>query len=319
MISRYIPRPSIRHGAGLKNKRGIALVLVLWMLMLLTLIANGVALTARTEAQIAGNLFALAQAEAVADAAIHKAMAELMVPAGGSGYWRSDGLEIPWLFDSANVRVTIRDEAAKVDLNTAPAVLLSGLFRAVGVSPMDAETLADAVIDWRDPDELRSLHGAERPEYAAVGRPYGPANAPFDSVEELRLVLGVNEDIFRAVSRYVTVFSQSGVVNAAVAERPVLLALPGATPEQVDSFLERRRLALERGLPPPQFALALGSTGPGAAFYSIRAEANLGDNAHFSREAVVRLTGNPSKPFVILAWRAPMVRIQRAADILASP
>lgn len=318
MISTRTPRMSRRPATLSREEHGVALVLVLWMLMLLIVVANSVALTARTEVQVAGNQFALARAEAVADAAIHKAIAELLAPPNDVGRWRGDGLDRLWSFDAADVRVTIRAEAAKVDLNAAPATLLAGLFRAVGIAPQDAARLADAVADWRDPDDLRSLHGAERPEYAAAGKADGPANVPFDSVEELRLVLGIDAEIFRAVSGLVTVYTQSAEVNTATAERLVLLALPGAVPEQVDAYLEQRRFALERGLPPPPFGQVSGAPGSNDGLYAIRAEANLGDNARFSREAVVHLTGDASRPYVILAWRAVWSDAPEAADAAAA-
>lgn len=282
----------------------MALVLVLWMLMLLTLIANGVAMTARSEAQIAGNLVAAARAEAAADAAIHRAIAELTVPAGVPGRWPSDGRENRWSFDGIDIRVRISDESAKVDLNYAPPALLASLLRAVGVAPAEADAIADAILDWRDPDDFRQARGAEQGDYAAAGKNYGPANALFVSVDELRLVVGVTEAIFRAVSPYVTIFSHSGTVNATAARRPVLLAIPGASPALVDAYIDQRQTLLERGLPPPQFALAPGTPSGANSYYAIGAEAYSSDNTRFFREAVIRLTGNPASPFVIFSWRS---------------
>ena len=47
------------------------------------------------------------------------------------------------------VAVRFRSEAARIDLNAAPADLLAGLFAAVGVDPMRAETFAERVVGWR--------------------------------------------------------------------------------------------------------------------------------------------------------------------------
>lgn len=283
------------------RQHGVALVIVLWMLLLLTAIASNITFTSRTEIQAMGNLVALARAEAAADAGVHRAIADLLAPAGDPSRWRGNGSTYRWEFSDATLHVTIRDEAAKVDLNHAPAILLAGLFRAVGETNEQALALADAVVDWRDPDELRSLHGAERAEYAAAGKPYAPANSPFETVEELQQVLGMDDALFRRVRMLVTVYSQLGTIDASVAARPVLLALPSATPALVDDHIMRRGLLLERGLPAPPFPLA-PPTNP-TTFYSILAEAELGDNIRFSREAVVRLTGNALNPFIILAWR----------------
>ena len=285
---------------------GIALVLVLWMLALLSLIAANLVFSSRTAVLVAGNLQSQAKAEALADAGAYKAIHELARPQTDPQRWKGNGLTHLWNFQDAELRVTIIDESAKVDLNAAPTVLLKGLFRAVGVAEPDADALADAVADWRDADDLRSLHGAEKADYAAAGRDYGPANAPFETIEELRQVLGMNDVLFRKLERLVTVYSRRAAINSAAAPREVLLALPGATPEQVDYFLGQRRILLDQGLPAPPFpgVQGLSADASGSAF-SIQVEALLGDNVRFSREAVVRLTGDIREPVTVLAWRAP--------------
>jgi general secretion pathway protein K len=47
------------------------------------------------------------------------------------------------------VAVRFRSEGARIDLNAAPPGLLTGLFAAVGVDPMRAETFAERVVGWR--------------------------------------------------------------------------------------------------------------------------------------------------------------------------
>lgn len=296
---------------------GIALVVVLWVLALLSVIAGSLVFSSRTEVLMAGNLSSLAQAEALADAGVHKAIHELARPQTDPQRWKGDGLTRLWNFAGTELRVTILDESAKVDLNAAPTVLLKGLFRALGVAEPDTDALADAVADWRDPDDLRSLHGAEKADYAAAGRDYGPANGQFETIEELRQVLGMSDDLFRKLETLVTVQSRQSGINAGVAPREVLLALPGATAEQVDLFLEQRRILLEQGLPAPAFPGAQGlAAGAVGSVFSIQAEAVLGDNARFFREAVVRLTADIRAPVAVLAWRAPTGTLVRGA---ASP
>ena len=290
----------------LRAQSGVALVLVLWMLALLSVIAGNLVFSSRTAVLVAGNLYSRAKAEAAADAGVHKAIQELLRPQADLERWKGDGRTHLWNFQDASLRVTILDESAKIDLNAAPTGLLKGLFRELGEAEPDATALADAVADWRDADDLRSLHGAEKADYAAAGRDYGPANAPFETIEELRQVLGMNDELFRRLEPFVTVYSRQAGINSAVAQREVLLALPGATPEQVDFFLEQRRILLEQGLPVPVFPAAQGlASGAIGLVFSIQVEVVLSDNARFSREAVVRLTGNVREPVAVLAWRAP--------------
>jgi general secretion pathway protein K len=46
--------------------------------------------------------------------------------------------------------------------------------------------LVDAILDWRDEDDLHLVNGAEDPDYKAAGLPYGAKDGPFDSLEELQ-------------------------------------------------------------------------------------------------------------------------------------
>lgn len=303
--------PTIRPNRP--RQAGVALILVLWMLAVLTVVANSVAFSVRTEFQAAANLAAMAQAEAAADAGVFRAVYELMKPENDPLRWQANGLAHEWAFGDAHLEIRISDESGKIDLNAAPAALLAGLFKALDVPEATALALADAIIDWRDVDHLRSPNGAERDDYAAAGRPYGPANAPFQSVAELRQVLGMNEELYRLLEPLVTVYARRNAINAAVAAPAVLLALPGATRGQVAWYVDQRQFMLERGLPPPPFPLPQANGGP-LSFYSIQAVAVLGDNARFYREGVVRLTGNPSDPFVFLAWRTPRLAQEPSAQ-----
>lgn len=58
-----------------------------------------------------------------------------------------------------------------------------------------AEYLLEAVVDWMDADENESGQGgAESNFYQSMPEPYMPANGPFKSVDELRLVRGFHEN-----------------------------------------------------------------------------------------------------------------------------
>jgi general secretion pathway protein K len=290
-----------------QRQSGIALVLVLWMLALLSAIAGSLVFSSRAELMIAANLASHARAEAFADAGVHKAVYELVTRSPMDPLrWKGDGFTHQWQFGGATLQVTILDESAKIDINSAPINLLQSLFQSQGLAEQEANALAAAVIDWRDADDLVTPNGAEKDAYAAAGRDYGPANAPFETIDELRLVLGMTDDLFRRLESSVTVYSQQAGVNSTVAQRNVLLSFPGATPELVDTYIEQRRQALEQGVLPLPFPLGQGLTANATgSTFSIQVLADLGDNTRFFREAVVRPLGSPSEPITFLAWRAP--------------
>ena len=286
-----------------RAQRGVALIIVLWLTVLLTVIAAGFAYSMRTEALAARNAVALAQMRALADGAISRVAFELMRPRTAAESWAFDGTVHYWQEDGATIAANAVDESGKIDLNTAPDALLRNLFEtAAGVDDDTAARLIDAIGDWKDADDVRRPQGAEAPEYQAAGLSYKPANAPFETVAELQRVLGMTPALYAAVADSLTVFSRQPSVNPAYASRATLLALPNATPEVVDAYIAQRNDALAQRLPLPAFPIA---TGAGAvSVWRIRAEATAADGVIFIREAVIRPGGeDPLHPVTVLLWQ----------------
>jgi general secretion pathway protein K len=208
-------------------------------------------------------------------------------------------------FGEALVRVEMRDESARIDINTASDALLRGLMVSIGLTDEEATRLVDAIADWRDPDSLKRVQGAEEAEYQAAGLTYRPANAPFQAIEEIQLVLGMRPDIYRRVAPMITVYSRQSGVATLAATRDVLLAIPGVTVEQVDAYLVRREEARSAGQQPPPFAEAgqYAST-PSGQVATVRSEARLPDGTVFVRDAVALMRPVPRRPVTFLAWRS---------------
>lgn len=286
------------------RQEGVALVLVLWMVTLLTVIAGNFSYSMRGEAKIAHNQLLAAQARAQADAGVQRAWLELMKPPTEPQRWQGDGFPHEWMSGDAVVRVTILDESGKIDLNTASDVLLKGLFKSAGLNEEASIALLDAVLDWRDPDKLKRLQGAEEDDYRSAGRDYVPSNTLFETVDELRQVLGMSPALYRRLAPMLTVYSRQSGVNTAIAPREVLLAIPGVNAGLVEQYLQQRRDAIASGQKAPLFAeanafLAMSSGSPA---YSVRSEARMANGAMFVREAVARLTQDPKRPVMVLAW-----------------
>jgi general secretion pathway protein K len=73
---------------------------------------------------------------------------------------------------------------------------LSALFETLGLGHEKAQSLADAIVDFRDPDNLIRLQGAEKSQYQAAGLAWGPKNGPFEDVEEVQQVFGMTHAIY---------------------------------------------------------------------------------------------------------------------------
>ena len=285
------------------GQRGVALVLVMWIAVLLTVIAGSFMIEARTDTLVVRNSMSNARAETAADAGVHRAVYELYRTDNSPEAWRRDGGTREWAFDGVPLRIELRDESGKIDLNTASEPLLRGLFLSVGLTDEETAKLLDAILDWRDPDTLKRVNGAEEPEYRGAGLTYKPANAPFQAIEELQLVLGMRPHIYRRIAPLVTVFSRQAGVNAQVASREVLLAIPGVTTAIVDEFITQREAARAAGLPGPILREAAAFNAGLTMAATIRSEARLDDGTTFVREAVALLRPTPRRPVTFLAWR----------------
>lgn len=287
-----------------KRQRGIALVLVLWATTLLTVIAASFVYSMRTDTRLGQNLSAQARAEAAADAGVQRALYEAFRPPVDMQRWRGDGLARQWEFGDARVTVTMLDVTGKIDLNTATDDLLKGLLKSVGLTEEQSVVLTDAIVDWRDEDELPRPRGAEAAQYQAAGLPFRPTNAPFENIEELQRVLGMTPALYASLEGALTVDSRQPGVNAAIAPRQVLLALAGATPEIVDMYLVARQDALIKNLPPPPFmAQATVVAGSEGSVYSIRAEAALPDGTRFVRETIAGVNPGAARKTTFYSWK----------------
>ncbi len=310
-----------RTGAG--SSSGVVLIAVLWALTFLSLAAASFTVTMRSESHVARNLEENARARALADAGIAIGIMAMM-DRDPDRRWLADGEPHLFRFAGGEVSVSVRDESGKVDLNRAPDALLRGLLVVLGVEPEEAAPLVDAIVDYRDPDQLRRLNGAEDSDYAQAGLPYGAKDRRYEAVEELQRVLGMTPSLYARMAPFVTVYSGKSGVDPRVAAREVWLALPGADAASVEGRFAApddggdgsgaAEIPGAFGLPAAGaagVATQPGLAGVGRRFiartrhreYSFRGEARTDSGAVFVREAEARIMRNRARPYWIRAWR----------------
>ena len=295
-----------RTAAGTRAwpQRGIALVLVLWVIALLTVMALGLTTAQRTESALTRNQLDGARFRAMAEAAINLTVLNLlstpMDVAEPESVWVPDGVPRPLAFDGRQLTVTLFNEASRLDLNTATRDQLATLIElAQGDAGLDAnqrDALADAIIDWRDADDLTQLNGAEDGEYEAAGFPYGARDGPFESVEELREVLGMTRALYQRLAPDLSVDNRTGRVDQRFASAAVLAALQGLSLEDAQRYVEERAAPV---VPGAEQAAPVDRGGP---LYRIRV--TLADEAGAGRsmEALVEVQRGRTPPFEV-RWR----------------
>jgi general secretion pathway protein K len=281
--------------------RGFALILVIWSLVLLSSLAGGFAYAVRHEARVAADIESIARAEAAAVAGLHTAVLSL-ASSNPADRWQADTRlhEVPW--PGAVIKVKVRSESGRIDLNRSPQVLLAGLFAQL-FPDGDAEALADAVIDWRDRDDRPGPAGAERDTYVQAGYSYTPKNLPFDSVGELSRVIGFDSAMVARASAHLTVNSHQPRINVASADLLVLAAVPGISRDDAETFVAHRERVLAEGGALDYTALRNGmrylDKRPGSRFLSIDIEVRLTEGLMRRERAVIRL--EPARGYQLLA------------------
>ena len=289
--------------------RGVAFVLVMWVIALLSILLGSFALIARTEGLQSRHLFDSTTARYAAEAGLNLAVYGLS-KSNPEEKWMADGRPYTFLFDGAEVEISVTDDSGKIDINTADAMTLKNLFVGSGVEEARAEELADAIQDWRDPDDLVSLHGAEIDDYEAVDLPYGPRNAPFETLSEVQQVFGMDYPTYMKIEPAITMYSGRGMPSAAYAPLEALMAIPGMTVEQARQLIADRQQLPPGVLNSGMSGLVLPDGSPvmadgGGLTYSVKSRARLPNGASTVLDATIRIGGMNSagRPYVVLRWR----------------
>jgi type II secretory pathway component PulK len=190
----------------MKNRRGVALIVVLWLVAALTVLMYAFLGEMQVEYSLASTYGDEKKAEQLAWSAIELACATVDNDTQG---WQ--GPNDPWYdnpdqfyevpfgdgaftllhptYDTdGRLRWGLEDEASKINLNTATKAILMKL-------PRMTEQLAESILDWKDPDDNPMPNGAESSYYQGLTPGYTAKNAPFESVEELFYVQGITQEI----------------------------------------------------------------------------------------------------------------------------
>lgn len=225
----------------MRNAQGSVLIYIVWMIVLLSLFGLSVGSQALFALDLSERLSGQLQATYIAKGAAAYLAAILERDAtpsydGDREVWADD----PTLFQDRPLaggrfsliaedtpqgggRAGLIDEERRINLNTATADVLQDLVLAVStVSEREALDVAESIEDWRDEDDTARPHGAENLYYRSHG--YDSKDGPFENVEELRLVHGVSEELYRRLEPYVTVHG-TGALNLNTASDTVLRAL----------------------------------------------------------------------------------------------
>jgi len=237
------------------RQRGSILILALWALGLLTVFSLYVGFNVRQKLVFLDKIETRNKLYLIADAGIKKMISvignvdkEILV-SSLTDPWSNDEnmfsevtlgdgkFTVGWDYQTDDFRAAgqgtgekrkmfgAQDVQSRININTAEHDVLVRLIENVaGVDTYTADIIGSSIIDWRDEDNLSLPNGAEDKYYRSLRDSYNCKDLPFETLEELSYVKGMNNDILQKIKPYITIFG-SGTVNINTTSRPVLEAL----------------------------------------------------------------------------------------------
>ncbi|RMQ50865.1 proteinral secretion pathway protein K [Pseudomonas cichorii] len=166
-----------------RQQRGVALLVVLWVLALLSLLLGGLAGWVQLESRQALWLRQNTQALLAAEAGMNMAIQGLLDPLQRK-LWVADGRAVMLKFDDTQLLVSVRSEQGKLDLNSAPVADISRVLQACGATKNQAGVIAQFLEAQRH-----------------AGQP------PLRVIEEVRQLPGMNQALYVCLVPEVTLWS----------------------------------------------------------------------------------------------------------------
>lgn len=221
------------------RRRGVALLAALWLIVVAS--ALGAVALAMAHAGINGaaNRIQLLRGEWRAEGCLQEALASFddlsRTSSAAEASWVAlDSLVRSQGFLDASCSVTAAPIGDRLSLASATAAEVAGYLCSSGVTPARADSMAAALVDWRDSDDSPMPLGAERLWYVQHNR-RPPNNSPVTSVAELALVRGFEH----RESWTEGLGAEPGRVWIARAPDRVIAAAAGATETQVAELRAR--------------------------------------------------------------------------------
>ncbi len=302
-----------------KSQSGVAMVVVLWMVSLLTIMAGSFSLSTQRNTGLVNNAKERARGLALADAGVNYALIMLSLP-DPIKRWRSDGTFYNVTFAGGVVGITIFDESGKIDVNSASEqTLRTVLGKLMGGDEMAATSLMDKILDWRDSDDMKRANGAEAKDYQAEGKAHVPQNKNFQSLEELQMVMGMSPALYRKLEPLLTIYTGQDGINPQKAPGEALRLLFGMDEQAVAEFLNQRK-ATQPNTPAPPLNVPPGGIrviGGGDTAYTIFAQSRTDDGPGAGLKVIARRQFSRSNgaPFAFLSWKQQLLGSEQTSTI----
>lgn len=248
-----------------KSDSGVVLVIVLIITAILTTLVVDLIYFTQIDSEISANTrddikaryIAKSGVNVVAGAMKESSLEDLkrvtsLLSNRGEGSDEIWSISVPVLpVGDGNVSLRVVDERSKINLNALVnqssnrvdnqvKTELVELFELLDADTRNSNMFIASLINWLDhPIEGgqndQESSGAGSDYYQGLENPYSIKDGPLDSVDEIRMIRGMDEEFFQKIKNYVTVYPADKKVNFSTASKSVMIsALKGAAVSSIE-------------------------------------------------------------------------------------
>lgn len=248
-----------------QSEKGIVLVLVIIIVAILTIVVGDMIYFTHIDTEISSNTKDQMRARYIAKSGVHVAAGTMKAQAleeltdvsttlnlgveNSEGYW---AINVPYFpVGDGGVTVTVIDERSKINLNALvnPSsnrvdqqvlIELEELFKYLEVDDSKSERFLASLTNWLDAplsgaENDQDSKGANSGFYSGLEEPYSIKDGPLDSLHEIRMIDGMDDEFYNTIKDFVTVYPRDKKINFTTAPKVVLMsAIKAATVPALD-------------------------------------------------------------------------------------
>ncbi|MEJ2689552.1 MAG: type II secretion system protein GspK [Deltaproteobacteria bacterium] len=227
-----------------KSEKGFALIVVILILLLVSVLVANLTMQVRSALLIATNNKERAASRFLAEGGVQLAIFrknDRIENSEGTEYERFlEGYPYETtISEKGRIRYFLVSESGKIDLNTYPPELMQLFLSYQGLTQEQIDTVLDSLLDWRDPDDLHRVNGAEQDYYQSLADPYIPRNGRILEPSEFFLVKGTEPLVGKFDPEAVfTVYNSRSRINFNSLTPEMLAFLTGGDKDAIKAYYE---------------------------------------------------------------------------------
>jgi general secretion pathway protein K len=206
-----------------------------------------------------------------------------------------------------DVEIKIQDSNGMISLASPNLAALQRLLRNPNPGEDKTAVILDSYLDWIGKGNLARINGAKDVYYKTEGKPYIARKAPLQYKEEFAFVRGMDQELYKKMSPFVTLLPNSGF-NPNTAGDAVLSAFLGIDANAVralKTFISQKPVSSDSELS-RIVKRTIGGEGEGTDFVPSQfwdITINVGKpEAVYSLKAGIDKRWNPTYPFSVIYW-----------------